>query len=298
MILLVVLIINMNKFYLIDKPLDVTSFDVIRILRKKLNTSKMWHTWTLDPLATGGLLVAVWNYTKLIPYFEKDTKEYVFTVNLDWVSPSFDLWTQVEFISSEAQKIAKESITNEKIEKLLNLNFTGKISQIPPKYSALKMWWKKALDKIRSWEEFEMKAREVTIKDIELLDFSYPSATIRAVVSAWTYIRSIAYDLWDMLWTWWYVTKLRRTKIGSLDISFGQNLDEFDATKSFDIKELFKKKSFITLPNDVLQKINNWLIVEQKFDLEIWVDLFVYDWENITNIVEYDWEKLFAKRKI
>ncbi|MDP2090785.1 MAG: tRNA pseudouridine(55) synthase TruB [Candidatus Gracilibacteria bacterium] len=288
----------MNKFYLIDKPLDVTSFDVIRILRKKLNTSKMGHTGTLDPLATGGLLVAVGNYTKLIPYFEKDTKEYVFTVNLDGVSPSFDLGTQVEFISSEAQKIAKESITNEKIEKLLNLNFTGKISQIPPKYSALKMGGKKALDKIRSGEEFEMKAREVTIKDIELLDFSYPSATIRAVVSAGTYIRSIAYDLGDMLGTGGYVTKLRRTKIGSLDISFGQNLDEFDATKSFDIKELFKKKSFITLPNDVLQKINNGLIVEQKFDLEIGVDLFVYDGENITNIVEYDGEKLFAKRKI
>ena len=74
----------MNRFYLIDKPLNVTSFDVIRILRKKLNIRKMWHTWTLDPLATGGLLIATWNYTKLIPYFDKDTKQYEFDINLDW----------------------------------------------------------------------------------------------------------------------------------------------------------------------------------------------------------------------
>ncbi len=288
----------MNKFYLIDKPLDVTSFDVIRILRKKLNTSKMWHTWTLDPLATGGLLVAVWNYTKLIPYFEKDTKEYIFTVNFDWISPSYDLWTQVDFISDDAKKNAEKSITREKIESLLKQKFTGTISQIPPKYSALKLWWKKALDKIRSWEEFEMKSREVIIKEVELLEYSYPSAKIRAVVSAWTYIRSIAYDLWELLWTWWYVTQLRRTKIWSLDISFSQNLDDFDKEKSFEIKELFKNKSFITLSNEVLEKINNWLQVVQKFDFPIWVDLFVYDGDTITNIVEYDGEKLSAKRKI
>lgn len=288
----------MNKFYLIDKPLDVTSFDVIRILRKKLNTSKMWHTWTLDPLATGGLLVAVWNYTKLIPYFEKDYKEYIFTVNFDWVSPSFDLWTDVEYISQTEQKNANEFITREKIIEVLSQKFTWKINQIPPKYSALKMWWKKALDKIRLWEEFVMKSREVTIKEIELLEYSYPSATLRAVVSAWTYIRSIAYDLWELLWTGWYVTKLRRTKIGALDISLSQNLDDFDKEKSFEIKELFKNKSFISLPIEVLEKINNWLEAVQKFDFPIWADLFVYDWKHVTNIVEYDWEKLIPKRKI
>lgn len=278
--------------------MDVTSFDVIRILRKKINTSKMWHTWTLDPLATGGLLVAVWNYTKLIPYFEKDSKEYIFSVNFDWVSESFDLWTEVLHISELEQKKAKEFITKEKIEDLLKQNFSGTIMQVPPKYSALKLWGRKALDRIRAWEEFEMKSREATIKEIELLDYSYPTATIRAVVSAWTYIRSIAFDLGKLLWTWWYVTKLRRTKIWLLDISLWQNLEEFDSDKSFDIKELFKNKSFITLPIEVLEKINNWLNVYSNFELEIGVDLFVFDWIQVTNIVEYDWEKLFAKRKI
>jgi len=288
----------MNRFYLIDKPLGVTSFDVIRILRKKLNTSKMWHTWTLDPLATGGLLIAVWNYTKLIPYFEKDTKEYIFDVNFDWVSESFDLWTEVQFISKQEQEKAKENITKEKLEKLLINNFSWTISQIPPKYSALKMGGKKALERVISGEDFEMKSREITIKEIELLDFEYPKASFRALVSAGTYIRSIALDLWVFFWTWWYVTKLRRTKIWALDISLWQDLDFFDSEKSLKIKELFKNKSFITLEESILEKINNGLKVRGDFDYEIWKDLFVFDGQEVTNIVEYDWEYLRAKRKI
>jgi tRNA pseudouridine55 synthase len=286
------------KFYLIDKPLDLTSFDVIRVLRKKLNTSKMWHTWTLDPLATGGLLIAVWKYTKLIPFFEKDTKEYEFSVKFDWITESFDLWTDVQYISEDEQKNAKNIITKEKIEFLLKEKFTWKISQIPPKYSALKLWWKKALERIKAGEEFEMKSREVNIEKIELLWYSYPEASFKATVSAWTYIRSIAFDLWEMFWTGWYVTKLRRTKIWALDISLSQWLDNFDEKKSLNVKDLFKNKSFITLENEVLDKINNWLKVKWNFSFNIWEDLFVFDWNNVTNIVEYDWVILKAKRKI
>ena len=288
----------MNKFYLIDKPLDVTSFDVIRILRKKINMKKMWHTWTLDPLATGGLLIATWDYTKLIPYFEKDTKEYEFSVNFDWISDSFDLWTEVSFISKEEQEKAKNRITKEKIEEVLKEKFSWKISQIPPKYSALKLWWKKALDKIRAWEDFEMKSREVTISKIELLSYNYPEASFRAKVSAWTYIRSIAFDLWQIFETGWYVTKLRRTKIGELDIKLWQWLDDFDKTKNLDIFELFKNKEFIELNWDLLEKMNHWLKVIWKFDYKIWEDLFVYSQNDVTNIIEYDWKTLIPKRKI
>ena len=288
----------MNRFYLIDKPLNVTSFDVIRILRKKLNTRKMWHTWTLDPLATGGLLIAVWNYTKLIPYFEKDTKEYEFSVRFDWVSESFDLWTEVEFISEENQKKAENSITKEKIEELLKKIFTWTIFQVPPKYSALKLWWKKALERIKAWEDFEMKKREVTISSIELLDYKYPEASFRTTVSAGTYIRSIAFDLWELLWTWWYVTKLRRTKIWKLDIKLWQDLDDFDESKSLDLTKLFKNKEFISLDEEVLVKINNWLKIKWKFPYKIWEDLFVSIENEVTNIVYYDGEELKAKRKI
>ena len=288
----------MNKFYLIDKPLDVTSFDVIRILRKKINMKKMWHTWTLDPLATGGLLIATWDYTKLIPYFEKDTKEYEFSVKFDWISDSFDLWTEVNFISLELQEKAKKEITKEKIEEILLEKFTWKISQVPPKYSALKLWWKKALDRVKSWEEFEMKSREVTISKIELLSYNYPEASFRAKVSAWTYIRSIAFDLWQIFWTWWYVTKLRRTKIWELDISKWQILEDFNLELWLDIKELFKNKEFIELDENILKKIDNWLKIKWKFDYKIWEDLFNFKNNCVTHIVEYDWETLIPKRKI
>lgn len=286
------------KFYLIDKPLDITSFDVIRILRKTLNTRKMWHTWTLDPLATGGLLIAVWAYTKLIPYFEKDTKQYEFSVKFNWVSESFDLWTDVSFISDKEQKKAKENITSELIKDLLEKHFIWEITQVPPKYSALKLWGKKALERIKAWENFEMKSRKCTINKIELLDFNYPEASFKASVTAWTYIRSIAFDLGEILGTGWYVTKLRRTKIWALDINLWQWLEDFDDSKELDVKELFKNKEFITLEDEILKKINFWLTVKGDFDLKIGEDLFVYDWKNVTNIVEYDWEILKAKRKI
>lgn len=288
----------MNKFYLLDKWLDFSSFDVIRVLRKTINTKKMWHTWTLDPLATGGLLIAVWNYTKLIPYFEKDKKTYEFTINLDWTTDSFDLAEEIIFIDEKLKEKFKKELTIDKIKQTLKDNFTWTITQVPPKYSALKIWGKKACDLVREWKDVEMKTREITIFNIEILDYNYPSLSLKAEVSAGTYIRSIASDLWNILWTWWYITKLRRTKIWALDISLAQTLDNFDSTKNLDIKELFKNKEFIQLDTNVLEKINNWLRVSWNFDFKIWEDLFVYSNNEVTNIVEYDWKILSAKRKI
>jgi len=289
----------MNRFYLIDKWLDYSSFDVIRVLRKTLNTRKMWHTGTLDPLATGGLLIATWNYTKLIPYFEKDKKTYEFTINLDWVTDSFDLAEEIQFLDKDLQEKYKKDLSKEKIQKVLEEKFNWKITQLPPKYSALKINGKKACDLVREWKDVEMKTREITVFNIEILAYNYPSLSLRAEVSAWTYIRSIASDLWSILWTGWYITKLRRTKIGDLDISLSQDLDNFDESKYLDINKLFKSKEFITLDTDILKKINNGLKVEGKFDYKVWEDLFVYnELGEVTNIVNYDGKILKAIRKI
>ena len=286
------------KFYFIDKPIWLSSFDVIRVLRKKLNTSKMWHTWTLDPLATGGLLIAVWKYTKLIPFFEKDKKTYEFEVSLDWTTASFDLWEDIEYIDKESFDKFKKELNLEKIQKVINDNFLWEIEQIPPKYSALKLWWKKAYELAREWVDFEIKPRKANIYSIEILDYNYPRVNIKAEVSAGTYIRSIAADLWQILWTGWYITKLRRTKIGNLDISLSQDLDDFDSNKYLDEKYLFYNDDFITLDDMTLTKINNWLKVYSDFNYPIWKKLFVFDWNNITNVVEYNWEYLKAVRKI
>lgn len=275
----------MNRFYLIDKPLNISSFDVIRILRKKLNTKKMWHTWTLDPLATGGLLIAVWGYTKLIPYFEKDTKEYEFTINLDWETDSYDLWEEIRFLDDALLKKYKKEIKVNNIQKILEKKFTWKITQIPPKYSALKINWKRACDLMREWKDVKIKSREVKIFNIEILDFNYPRLSLKAKVSAWTYIRTIAADLWELLWTGWYITKLRRTKIWELDIKLSQELDDFEELKSLNIKELFKNKEFIHLEKDILEKLNHWLKIKWSFLKKENTDYFVENNWQVTNII-------------
>lgn len=288
----------MNAFFLIDKPINITSFDVIRILRKKLNIKKIWHTWTLDPLATGGLLIAVWNYTKLIPYFEKDSKTYEFEVSFDGESDSFDLWTEVRFLDDDRKKYFEETLNKQKLENILKENFLWEIIQIPPKYSALKINWKKALDKVRAGEVFDLVARKCTIFEIKLLEFSYPKAKILAKVSSGTYIRSIANDLWKIIWSWAYVTELRRIFIWDLDVKFSQDLENFEEEKKLDLKEIFKNKNFETLNENILKKINNWLPVFWEFPFEKDSEIFAFDGENITNIIFYDGEKLLPKRKI
>ena len=208
------------------------------------------------------------------------------------------MWTEVRYLSEEEKKYFSWEITKEKISEILRNNFSWEISQVPPKYSALKINWKKALEKVKSWEEFELKPRICNIFEIELLEFFYPRALFRAKVSAGTYIRSIANDFWKIIWSWAYVTKLRRTSVWSLDISLWQDLEYFDFTKKLDLKNIFKNRQFITLEEEILKKLNNWLCVFWNFDLKKNEEIFVFDKKNVTNIVFYDWEKLIPKRKI
>lgn len=287
-----------NRFYYIDKPLGLTSFDVLRQLKKKLQIKKMWHTGTLDPLATGGLLVAVWNYTKLIPYFEKDSKEYEFIVTLNWVTESFDSETPVEYISEELQAEYKNNLTQEMIQNTIEKHFTWEIEQVPPKYSALKIWGKKAVDLVRAGEKVEMKKRKATIFEIEILEYNYPELKLRAKVSAGTYIRSIAFDLWNILKTWWYITYLRRTKIDTLDVKEAQKLENFDSSDFYPEEKLFPKEKIISLPESIIERMNIGLETNfPDFWRENW-EYFIKNNSHITNIVTYETPNLRAKRKI
>ncbi|QFR38800.1 tRNA pseudouridine(55) synthase TruB [Candidatus Gracilibacteria bacterium 28_42_T64] len=289
---------SINGFFLIDKPIGITSFDVLRKLRKILNQKKMGHTGTLDPLATGALLVAVGNYTKLIPYFEKDIKEYVFQVALDGVTDSFDAETEVHYISEKQQSHFRDQLKIEDIDKILQERFSGEIEQVPPKYSAIKMGGRKALDMVRAGKEFEMKIRKVTIYEIEVLEFSYPYVTLRASVSAGTYIRSIAKDLGDIIGSGAYIKELRRTKIGSLDIGVSQGLENFDMTKTLNEEILFGKERFIELSDDIITKLNHGLTVRGDFDYEDNTDYFLRNKTGITNIITCEKPLLKPKKRI
>ncbi len=289
----------MQAFYYIDKPLKYSSFDVIRILKKKLNIKKIGHTWTLDPLATGGLLIAVWKYTKLIPYLEKSRKTYEFTLNFDWYSESLDLWTEIHYFDKKIIENFKKNYNFDKIKKIITQKFIWKYYQLPPKYSAKKINWKRAYNLARAWEDFELKKNLVEIYNLEVLDYCFPKLSLRVEVSAWTYIRSLARDIareFSLVSS--YVSFLRRTKISNLSVSLAQKLDNFDISKKIKEKEIFDKARFISLWKEILEKIDNWLKVKGNFNFTINKDLFVFDGEKITNIVYFDGEKLVPKRKI
>jgi len=258
----------------------------------------MGHTGTLDPLATGCMLVAVGNYTKLIPYFEKDTKTYEFDIMIDWVTDSFDLAEEVQYISDEKKQELKSSLDQSKIQAIIDQNFTGKITQVPPKYSALKIDGKRAYELARAWAEVEMKTREVEIKSIEILYFDYPKLTLSATVSAGTYIRSIAADLGDIIWSGWYISRLRRTQIWELTSPPIPLLTGEGSYISLAIKDIFSNIATITLPDDILTDINHGKLVYGDFDYPRDQDLFVIIDAQVSNIVSYNGEYIKPIRKI
>ena len=288
----------MNNFYLIDKPIWKSSFDIIRQLRRDLQIKKMWHTGTLDPLASWCLLVATWWYTKLIPYLEKDEKEYEFDVMLDGETDSFDFGEPVRYIDRELFKKKKKEITREKIEGILKENFSWIITQIPPKYSAIKVDGKRAYALAREWKQVKISPREVEIQYIELWEFVYPKCCLRACVSAWTYIRSIAAELWSILGSGWYISRLRRTKIWTLSIDEGGTLENLS---SLSVEKVLSGSIFIGGDDHMRKLLNDWrrvkycnhsLSISQKH-------IFVKNNEGgITHIVCYDWEFLHPIRKI
>jgi len=298
----------MENFYLIDKEIWISSFDIIRKLRKKINIKKMWHTWTLDPLATGLVLVATGNYTKLIPFLEKDKKTYVTTIRLDWITSSFDLAEEIDFLSEEKKEHFKQNLSQEKIQEILKNNFTWIIEQTPPKFSAVKIDWKRAYDLARKWKDFEIKSKKIEIFNIKILNYNYPDLELEIEVSAGTYIRSIAKDLWNILETGWYLVKLRRTKIAKIDLE-KSNLLSAEGFSPLQVKNIFNPKYFLEVDKNWnynnwkintqdFIRLNNWLERLRKFNLEINKNYFLYDWKTITNVVMFDWEKLIPIKKI
>ncbi|PIE85518.1 tRNA pseudouridine(55) synthase TruB [Candidatus Gracilibacteria bacterium] len=291
----------MNKFFLINKPSGISSFDVIRKMRKKLSIKKMGHTGTLDPLASGCLLIATGNYTKLIPYFEKDTKSYRANIMLDGTSSSYDNETDIFYLSEEKKNYYKNNIKLEDIDVLLLEKFSGEIYQIPPKYSALKIGGKKACDLVRQGKKVDLKERKVYIYETKIIKYDYPLLILELKVSAGTYIRSIANDIGAYLGTGGYLTGLERTKIGNLDIKDSICLDNLSLQNELDLKKVFSRELFVNIDNfseKDITKLNNGLSFLYNNCENSLGNLFVYDGKNITNVVFYDGKKISPKRKI
>jgi tRNA pseudouridine55 synthase len=218
----------MEGFLLIDKPVDWTSFDVVAKLRRMTGIRKIGHAGTLDPFATGLLVVAVGRgATKRLGEFMSKDKEYVATARLGATSDTQDLTGEI------AETPDSPAPTREQVEAAAK-KFRGDIMQVPPMYSAKKIGGQKLYDLARAGKEVEREPRPITIHELEMLDYRYPTLKFRVVCSPGTYIRTLAHDLGQALGTGAYLTDLRRTKSGNLSVADAKpigELNESDWTK-------------------------------------------------------------------
>jgi len=208
-----------ERLLLINKPLGWTSFDVVNKLRYKLKIKKIGHAGTLDPLATGLLIICTGKMTKRIDEYQAQEKEYTGKFVLGQTTPSFDLETEV----SEPLDIS--FITNEAISSSV-LKFIGSIQQVPPIHSAIRINGKRAYALARKGREPELKAREVFIREFEITNIEKPIVEFRVVCSKGTYIRSLARDFGEALGTVAYLSELCRTRIGEFKLTDALSLDQ------------------------------------------------------------------------
>ncbi|MBL0743966.1 tRNA pseudouridine(55) synthase TruB [Chryseolinea lacunae] len=208
-----------GRVLLVNKPLRWTSFDVVNKLRYKLKTKKVGHAGTLDPLATGLLIVCVGRMTKRIEEFMAQEKEYTGTFVIGQTTPSFDLETEV----SEKKDIS--AITTDRIHDTAR-SFLGKIQQLPPQHSAIRIGGKRAYEFARAGKSIELTPREIEIKAFDITHVQLPAVGFRIVCSKGTYIRSIARDFGEALQTGAYLAELCRTRIGEFRLTDALTVEE------------------------------------------------------------------------
>jgi len=210
-----------------DKPLHWTSFDLVAKIRYKvsrfLNVKKIkvGHAGTLDPLATGVMIICTGRATKRIEEFQYQTKEYIATLALGATTPSFDLETEVD------ETFDTEHITKELVERTLPA-FKGSIEQIPPAFSACKIRGNKAYEFARKGVEVELQPKLLVIDEIELLSFQPKELKIRVVCSKGTYIRALARDIGQALHSGAHLIALQRTRIGDITLEQCNTVDQLD----------------------------------------------------------------------
>ena len=219
-----------GQVLLIDKPLNWTSFQVVNKLRwhirQKFNLKKIkvGHAGTLDPLASGLLIICTGSFTKKIDEYQGQIKEYTGEITLGATTPSYDMESEIDEIFSITH------ISEDLIYKTVN-RFIGEIDQKPPMFSALKKDGVRLYDMAREGKIIEIALRKITINEFEITNINLPKVEFRVVCSKGTYIRSLAFDFGKALKSGAYLSKLRRTKIGEFNVENAKEplvyIDEF-----------------------------------------------------------------------
>ena len=209
-----------GQVLLINKPLHWTSFDVVKKIRNTIGIKKVGHAGTLDPLATGLLIICTGKFTKKISEYMAQEKEYTGTFTLGAITPTYDLESKPGNIKSI------ENISQEKINAAAQ-KFIGEIRQIPPAHSAIKLDGKRVYEMARKGQEVKLEPRKVFVKQFEITQISLPVVGFRVVCSTGTYIRSLANDFGNELGCGAYLSSLCRTRIGNFRLEEALDITQF-----------------------------------------------------------------------
>lgn len=209
-----------GRLLLIDKPLEWTSFHVVRKIRNLIKIKKVGHAGTLDPLATGLLIVCTGKFTKKINEYMSQEKEYTGTITLGAVTPTYDLESEPENFQSTDE--LSQDFIKETAQK-----FTGEILQIPPIYSAIKQKGKPVYLMARKGMDVVLEPRKITIKEFEITSIRMPVVSFKVVCTTGTYIRSLANDFGAALGCGGYLSGLQRTRIGNFNVEDAMSMEEF-----------------------------------------------------------------------
>ena len=275
----------MEGIIVVNKPKGITSFDVIRKLKKILKTKKIGHTGTLDPLATGVMLVCVGKATKLASDLEAKDKIYIADFDIGYATDTYDI---------EGKKIAENiiEVSKENLEQSIK-KFIGNIKQIPPMYSAIKIDGNKLYHLARKGIEVERPKRDVTIEYINLLDFKNNKAKIETEVSKGCYIRSLIYDIGQNLGTYATMTALQRKQVGeySLENSYSlEQIEEMTLNNNFKflktIEEIFSydKYNLETEKELTLYKNGNTVKIKENLENKRYRIYFLNEFIGLANI--------------
>jgi tRNA pseudouridine55 synthase len=215
---------NKNTFeegqvLLINKPLEWTSFDVVRKIRNTIKIKKVGHAGTLDPLATGMLILCTGKFTKRINEYMAQEKEYTGTFTLGATTPTYDLESEPTDLKDY------NSVTPEQLQEIAR-QYTGELLQVPPMHSAIKKDGKRVYELARKGQTIELEPRKITIKEFEITNIEMPVVHFRVVCSTGTYIRSLANDVGKAAGCGAYLSSLCRTRIGAFTLNKAMTMDE------------------------------------------------------------------------
>lgn len=253
----------MNGILLVNKPINFTSRDVVNKLSKILHTKKIGHTGTLDPIATGVLVICIGASTKLCELLTSEYKEYIATIKLGIKTDTLDITGNI---------IEKKdfNIKENQIKEVLN-SFLGKSIQTTPIYSAVKINGKKLYEYAREGKSVELPTREIDITNIELISFKNDEITFKTTVSKGTYIRALIDDICSKLNTVGTMSSLIRTKQGKFSIENTYTLNDIESGnyKLLTIEEVLSNINTITIDDNLYNRVKNGAIIEKNFNTDI-----------------------------